>query len=456
MHFNKYITIIVQVCIIVCIYHGNTSHGNDKTPGLSTSSGMLMQVNLQYYNDFFYADIWKHNNPEECFTTFRISTFMVPYFIPVLRCREQLFLLRPEKTIRAWQQMQKQQGYILLNMPEYGLNNLHAYISSVDNLHLYNTIRKNHPDTGQITGIFLHHTKDVRQYIIQNKETGKTSYINATPSHKFYMENKKVFVPISQFTDKDTLLDYHGKRATLLCGNNKHSNNRHGNNRHKHCGKPIYQGKPTTVYNLEVYPQHTYYIGEPQILAHNCCIPDRKYTKLKRMMPMTGIDEIKDWEKIESFSKSRHTKFYNFFTQDLDKIPFHVGYNKPNAWQFGNNRKLSHVFLYRKLDNNILFLEYLQTRNHPSLVLFSSLPEDIFNAKNYEFATKPAKTFSSYMGSTEQGFRNIVEEIISFKSSPHNYLTHNCQHFCQHVEDILTRSPMTPHDSTPSDLFSSP
>ena len=428
MFFNKYITIIARVCITVCIYHGNTSHGNDKTPSLSNSS-TLMQVNIQYYNDFFDIDIWKYNDSKECFNTFKVSTFMAPYFIPVLRCRERFILLRPEKNIRAWQQMQKKQGYILLNMPKYRLNNLYAYISPVENTHPYKVIKKNHPDIGQVTGIFLHHTENVRQYIIQNKETGKTSYINATPSHKFYMENKKLFAPISQFTDKDTLLDYHGKKAKLLCGHNEYND----------CGKPIDQGKPIAVYNLEVYPQHTYYVGKQKILVHNCTPSAKPYTKIDRMSAIADLDEMEGGGIVAPAEADEYegTLLYDFFKADMQRRPFHLGYKKPNAWQFGKNRKYSHAFLYRKLNHDVLFLEYVQTDTDNGII-FSQMPEETFDEKNYEFAAKPAKTFLGHKDNHQKDFNVILDELFSFENKPYDLLNHNCQHFCQHVERILT------------------
>ena len=416
---------------MACMYYGSTSHGNtSRGNGIIPSlSRRLMQVNLQYYNDFFYADIWKYTNPEECFTAFKISTFITPCFIPVLRCREQFILLRSEKNIRAWQKMQKQWGYILLSIPKYRLNNLHAYIASVKNFNLYKTIKKNNSGTGQITGIFIHHTRNIRRYITQNKETGKTSYINATPSHNFYMENKKLFAPISQFTGKDTLLDNHGNKAKLLCSNNEHS----------YCGKSIDRGKPMAVYNLEVYPQHTYYVGKQKILVHNCTPSARPYTKIDRMSAISDLDEIEERDTIiPAYSNEyRFSLLYDFFKADLKKIPFQLGYKKPNAWQFGKNRKFSHAFLYRKLNYDVLFLEYIQSDTGNGII-FSQMREEIFDEKNYEFAAKPAKTFTGHTDNHMKDFNAILDELFSFANKPYRLLNHNCQHFCQHVERMLT------------------
>ena len=74
-------------------------------------------------------------------------------------------------------------------------------------------------------------------------------------------------------------------------------------------------------------------------------------------------------------------------------------------------------------------------------ILFSWIPEEIPNAKNYEFtAAKSTKTFLGFTDNHRKDFDTILDKVSSFKNKRYNLLTHNCQHFCQHIESILSRS----------------
>ena len=423
--------------------HHNTCQGHNNR-GTSKVPGHLMQITFRYYSNFphitSYTNSQNNDNSSGCAAGFKLLTFKPPYLIPIIHCTEQLTLLRPEKTIKKWQLIQEKQGYILLSRLEHGLkhelNNTRAYIYSVANLPLNNmNIKKNYDKTGQITGIFIHHTRDIRRYSFQNRDTGKTSYINATPFHRFYMKNKRVFVPISAFSDDDAFLNHNGNTLTLLCNKNRHS----------HCGKPLHPDKPVPVYNVEVYPQHTYYAGKQQLLAHNSCwFSDEGYSEIERFSPafnwpISNGRRNRKMTYIHPQADLRNNKlFRDFFSKDLEIKPFYRGYNKPEAWRFGKYRKFSHSFTYRKLDNKMFFLESGYTQHGPTIII-STIPLDVANTYKWEFTVKPADTFSGHdLG--ENHLEEVRTKLLSFLDRPLSLLSHNCQHLCDHIKGIFMNS----------------
>ena len=267
----------IKVILVIILTGNNTSNADVQHSNSFNTSNSLshpIQVNIRYYNDFSYTSVQGSSIPSGCFVTFKLS-LKPPCFHPIVRCQEHLILLRPEKTVKAWLSMQKQQGYMRLDMAEYNLNNIHAYITSVVNKPLADmTAKKKYSKVGKITGLFIRHAINVKQYTFKNKKTGQISYVNTTPSHQFYLGNKKTFRSISQFSDMDTLLSYNGDILMLLCNGS----------RHNHCGEPLPYNKLISVYNLEVSLLHTYYVGRQQILVHNTCWPSgaKRYNQIAR------------------------------------------------------------------------------------------------------------------------------------------------------------------------------
>ncbi|MBK2125472.1 Hint domain-containing protein, partial [Fangia hongkongensis] len=91
---------------------------------------------------------------------------------------------------------------------------------------------------------------------------GKVEQIHATPTHPFYVINKKRFIAIDQLSSKDQLLSAYGKEIQLVCPKGKLG----------HCGQRYNRDdKPILVYNIEVYQTHNYYVGRFTSLVHNMC-----------------------------------------------------------------------------------------------------------------------------------------------------------------------------------------
>ena len=439
----------IKVIPVIILTGTNTSHaGFQHSNNFNTSNSLShpIQVNIRYYNDFSYTSVQDSPIPAGCFVTFKLS-LKPPCFLPIVRCQEHLVLLRPEKTVKAWLSMQKQQGYMRLDMAEYNLNNIHAYITSVVNKPLADmTAKKKYSKAGQITGLFIRHAINVKQYTFKNKKTGQISYVNATPSHQFFMENKKTFRSISQFSDKDTLLSHNGDTLMLLCNGN----------RHNHCGEPLPYNKLTSVYNMEVSLLHTYYVGRQQILVHNTCWPcSKRYNKIARYKFMhelllgqgrnirRGMNLVPTYPGdpllMENTFQKRQ-RFYAFFFEELNEKPFHLGYNRPSALRLGKYKKLSHAFLYREIGDQMLFMEYeYYPRAYGPNIIITSVPLDAAKQRNWEFAANPADTFMG-LEYDKNHLYTVLKKLFLFNDGRQIKNTpQDSQEFCDYAKEVLTQ-----------------
>ncbi len=181
----------------------------------------------------------------------------------VLRCREYMNLLRPKTMVRQWQQEQKKQGRVSVTIKEFGVNNVHGYITAIKPTTVNTThldINRSHQSPA--ISFFGRHVLKVRTYQFKDVNTEQISSVSATPGHRFYVENKNTFVPIQNLSPKDNLISVTGHQIHLLCKGNRNS----------HCGVSYgVKGVPVEVYNLEIYQRHRYFVGKGQILVHNEC-----------------------------------------------------------------------------------------------------------------------------------------------------------------------------------------
>ena len=220
------------------------------------------KITMVYYHDFPCKERCQHEGVAGCI---RIHNRTDKWTI---RCQEQVNLLRPKKVVSIWQQIEKKKGYVTLNIPEFSIKGVHAWIIAMDQIH------ENHfpdsGDTGYITGIFKRHIMNVNKYVFKNLKTGAVSLINVTPDHRFYVKNKESFIPVSQVTPSDTLINSRGEKIKLACLNQ--------NERHCHLsGKSVNTGTlPVRVYNLEVHGKSCYFSGKEKILVHNICMLARE------------------------------------------------------------------------------------------------------------------------------------------------------------------------------------
>ena len=181
----------------------------------------------------------------------------------VLRCTEHMNLLRPKTMVRQWQQEQKKQGRVSVTIKEFGVNNVHGYITAIKPTTVNTThldINRSHQSPA--ISFFGRHVLKVRTYQFKDVNTEQIISISATPEHRFYVKNYNAFVPIQDLSPKDNLISATGHQIHLLCKGNRNS----------HCGVSYgVKGVPVEVYNLEIYQKHRYFVGKAQILVHNTC-----------------------------------------------------------------------------------------------------------------------------------------------------------------------------------------
>ena len=255
----------------------NTSYSHPYDQSLK--SYKWKRVTITSHKDFHYHPVHQNTKTPDCFK------IREPNDHPILRCRIRISLLRTLPTIRAWQHIQKSRGYISLTLKDAGILNERSKIIAI------NSIKPNTENTGLthknsefVTGIFKHPVLNARQYTFQSIKTGKISTINATPTHRFYVSNRKSFIPISHITATDRLITSTGEKVKLLCHLDGKTT----------CGAVYHKGEPVYVYNLEVNKKHTYFVGDYHILAHNIYTKRQKVKchLTKKMIPKSQAVQI--------------------------------------------------------------------------------------------------------------------------------------------------------------------
>ena len=221
----------------------------------------LKMIKIVYFHDFPQSKKQNHSITDGCFSTLTLPASGLP-LVSVLRCREYAYLLRPEATIKYWKTSQKRYGFIKFSLSETGINQVDAHIISVTSAPV-DKLRLNHPEknTQVVTGIFLRHSMNVKQYGFKKENINSISTVNVTGNHRFYVANKHRFIAIKKIGPTDRLITDAGESIRVVC----HANAR------SHCGKSYSPGEAVRVYNLEINRKHTYFVSRATILAHNSC-----------------------------------------------------------------------------------------------------------------------------------------------------------------------------------------
>ena len=176
-----------------------------------------------------------------------------------LICREEVQLIRPKKLADTWSKKQYQQGHIDLTLKEAGIKHAKAHIISITSF--IPKLTGKGAITQQVTGIFKRHALNTVYYTFKDISTGEISGIHATPSHGFYLKNRRAFLPVGDITEKDTLITSSGNHVKLV-------NHRAGTG--ETCDNIT--NIPVWTYNLEVLEKHVYFAGSDRILVHNTCL----------------------------------------------------------------------------------------------------------------------------------------------------------------------------------------
>ena len=231
--------------------------------GLASTSKALadennwQKIDLVYYDKFPYKMDYRGIKIPDCTEVPANTQKKSKVF---LLCKEHITLLRPASVINLWRQQQITKGYLSFSMKEFGIINVRAYITAVNQ---YIPAGKNNitPDTVPVTGKFMRYTLTVNHYTIKNNKTDAITVVNATPNHPFYVVNKHRFVPVSRVLQNDLLITLPNDRAHLI----DYVNN---NNQ---CNINSKKNTLTRVYNIEAQKKHVYFISKLNILVHNIC-----------------------------------------------------------------------------------------------------------------------------------------------------------------------------------------
>ena len=220
------------------------------------------KIYLMFYHDFPWKKAWKEKVFSGCQLTLKpVVSGVTGAAHSMMRCLEQVMLLRPKIVTDNWEKQQKEQGYVTLNFPEFGLTAIQAHIAAITpSVMDINGLNPSHSHKNFITSIFIRHVLDVRQYTFKNIK-GTHDKINVTPEHLFYVKNKQAFMPVSQISMHDRLITDTGDKVRLV----------YHKNRQNRCRQSYMPEQIKQVYNLEVYNKHTYFVGGLHLLVHNIC-----------------------------------------------------------------------------------------------------------------------------------------------------------------------------------------
>ena len=214
-----------------------------------------VRLTLVYYKNFPYHGV-KGRAPPVSGCTLRTDSAGLHHTL--WHCQERIYLLRPLSEPASWN---RDQGPFKPKFSVFKINHIQAKITSFH-------ILKKIPDLSDkdhmpVTAIFITHSLKVRQYQFINTNTGTISSIRATYDHPFYLEDRKIFVPVSQISPVNNLINNKHELIKIICPENIIT----------HCGTVKgYLPFPTQVYNLEVYKKHAFYAGGENLFVHNCTL----------------------------------------------------------------------------------------------------------------------------------------------------------------------------------------
>ena len=220
------------------------------------------EVDLVYHKDFPCTE-YKHYQPVGGCSLIKRSS-ATSY---LLRCVEQVHLLLPTDKAKTLREEQQVKGYLDPGtedniMTGHAFSGIHAHIALIKPVNLNFKPVHGTENRPLVKALFVRHALNVKAYQFKNLRTGSISTIKATDNHPFYLENKKAFVPIGRVSSSDRLITATGQAVKLVCPEGGK----------KHCGVASANASPVLVYNMEIYPKHTYFVGAgSQILVHNGC-----------------------------------------------------------------------------------------------------------------------------------------------------------------------------------------
>ncbi len=138
-----------------------------------------------------------------------------------------------------------------------------------------------------LTGWFIHNSNDIWNYYFE----GELEPICATSNHPFWSIDRKIYIPIGELKVGEKTKTKEGNVSKLL-----KKEKRKGNE---------------TVYNLEIYRDHNYHVGDQGLLVHNSYITLKSETKLADLFNIDKSKVILDGIKQE---------FAEYFSNSFSKV----------------------------------------------------------------------------------------------------------------------------------------
>ena len=243
----------------------------------------LEKVSMTYFYDFPEQKDETEAHVQGCFTAFKIPSGQSLQKIPVLRCKERVYLLRTASIVDKWKKIQDKNGFIELSFPEFGVNRVKAKMMEITAFSANNAKPeiKETINANRVTGVFIRHAVNVKKYNFKEEKTGRIITVNVTGNHRFYVKNKQAFIPVKEISPSDKMITATGNTVSVICHTDKSND----------CGRPYLSEHLPLVYNMEVNHRHTYFIGNEGILVHNSCSRTRRkiyYDKEKKKLKYHG------------------------------------------------------------------------------------------------------------------------------------------------------------------------
>ena len=228
---------------LCCLCAVNFSKAETNRSG--DESHLWEEITINYHQDFTWKKEYSQIKNHACKKVYSSEHHFF------LRCMASSHLLRPAEAVNR--RHLNNGGMFSAMLRHNAMGKGFRYKETAN-------VIKSIPHDGFVTGRFLIWKPNVRSYTFHNITTGSIVHINATPSHRFYVLNRKKFISIENILPSDKLITGKGESIALICPSGQHD----------HCGQSYNKGGPVPVYNLEVYNRHQYFVSAAKILVHNC------------------------------------------------------------------------------------------------------------------------------------------------------------------------------------------
>ncbi|MCG8651520.1 MAG: hypothetical protein MI861_16885 [Pirellulales bacterium] len=146
-----------------------------------------------------------------------------------------------------------------MDLPEMGA----AGTAVITDIHPCPSIQ---PGDGQVVTATFSHPPSTQ--VLDVRLENESDHIGVTDNHLFWSVDRQQFIPIGQMELGERLVTYSGQT--------------------KRIESRLPRPGPQTVYNLEVYGEHVYFVGQQGLLAHNTCAPNPTVRVVDDAVPQYG------------------------------------------------------------------------------------------------------------------------------------------------------------------------